>query len=59
VTDATPAATYAHSADRYWQSDADVPDIYRNMSLCRDIASQLVDDNADINVRLTPFCSWS
>jgi len=53
ITDATPAASYAHSPDRYWQSDADLPP----MSRCRDIAAQLVDDNSDINVRLNVISS--
>jgi len=51
VTHATPSSGYAYSADRDWESDADVPEIHRNKRLCRDIAAQLVDDNADINVR--------
>ncbi|CAG9103073.1 unnamed protein product [Plutella xylostella] len=38
VTHATPAAAYAHSADRRWESDADVPAGVH----CEDIASQLV-----------------
>jgi len=57
ITHATPAASYAHSAHRNWESDADVPEVYRNKPFCRDIASQLVDDNSDINVRLTPLTS--
>lgn len=39
VTHATPAAAYAHSADRKWEADADVP---RHGLRCEDIASQLV-----------------
>ena len=34
ITDATPAAVYAHSADREWQASAPSP--------CLDIATQLV-----------------
>ena len=55
VTHATPAATYAHSPHRDWESDADVPTIDRYKPFCRDIAAQLVDDNSDINVRQTPL----
>jgi len=55
VTHATPAASYAHSAHRDWESDDNVPLIYRNKPLCRDIAAQLVDDNSDINVRKRQF----
>lgn len=37
VTDATPGAVYAHSADRTWQSEAPAP--------CTDIARQLTEWN--------------
>ncbi|CAH2238161.1 jg22089 [Pararge aegeria aegeria] len=39
VTHASPAAAYAHSADRKWEADADLP---RQGLRCEDIASQLV-----------------
>lgn len=39
VTHATPAATYAHSADRDWEAATPVP-------ACRDIAMQLLDFDA-------------
>ncbi len=42
ITHATPAATFSHSADRNWESDADLPDAARQAG-CRDIARQLVD----------------
>jgi len=54
VTDATPAASYAHSAHRYWVSDADVPATDRHKPLCRDIAAQLVLNNSDIHVSTAP-----
>lgn len=42
VTHATPAATFAHTAERDWESDADLPaEAIRNG--CKDIASQLID----------------
>lgn len=41
ITHATPAATYAHSPERNWESDADVPDAAKAAG-CRDIAQQLV-----------------
>ncbi|XP_048742887.1 alkaline phosphatase, tissue-nonspecific isozyme-like isoform X2 [Ostrea edulis] len=50
ITHATPAAAYAHSAHRDWESDADM-----NATLhgnCRDIASQLINNNHDIQVVL-------
>lgn len=49
ITHATPAAAYAHSADRYWEGDVDLKGIPGN---CKDIARQLVEDNAFINVIL-------
>lgn len=41
LTHATPAATYAHAAERYWESDADVPEADR--TTCPDIARQFVE----------------
>ncbi len=41
ITHATPAATYAHTADRDWESDADLP----AGATVPDIAAQLVDFN--------------
>lgn len=42
VTHATPAATYAHTPDRDWESDADMPQDAR-MQGCKDIARQLLE----------------
>ena len=42
VTHATPAATFTHSADRNWESDANLPDDARAAG-CVDIARQLVE----------------
>ena len=42
LTHATPAATYAHSPDRNWEADADLPEEARDAG-CRDIAQQLLD----------------
>ncbi|CAH0715320.1 unnamed protein product, partial [Brenthis ino] len=39
VTHASPAAAYAHSADRKWEADVDMP---RHGLRCEDIASQLI-----------------
>ncbi|MDG2524473.1 alkaline phosphatase [Stenotrophomonas sp. HITSZ_GD] len=41
ITHATPAATYAHSPERNWESDADVPEAAKAAG-CRDIAQQLI-----------------
>ena len=42
ITHATPAATYAHSVERNWEGDADMPQQARDLG-CADIARQLVD----------------
>ncbi len=42
LTHATPAATYAHSVMRDWESDADIPKSERAKG-CRDIARQLIE----------------
>ncbi len=44
VTDATPAASYAHSPDRKWENDAKTPEAARNRG-CGDIALQLIEFN--------------
>ncbi len=41
LTHATPAATYAHSPERNWESDADLPEAAKAAG-CRDIAQQLL-----------------
>lgn len=42
VTHATPAATYAHSADRNWESDDQLTESALRDG-CKDIAAQLID----------------
>jgi alkaline phosphatase len=42
LTHATPAATYAHSPERGWESDADLP-AAASAQGCRDIARQFVE----------------
>ncbi|GFX07808.1 alkaline phosphatase, placental type [Trichonephila clavipes] len=53
VTHATPAAMYAHSANRYWESDdkltKDVPNDFRSKGECKDIARQLIEDSPGKN----------
>jgi alkaline phosphatase len=48
ITHATPAATYSKSANRNWESDADVPETEK---ACDDIARQLIEfeDNLKAN----------
>ena len=41
ITHATPGATYAHTTERNWESDADMPDKAKSQG-CKDIAQQLV-----------------
>jgi hypothetical protein len=49
VTHATPGALYAHSANREWEADANIPLKHKH---CKDIARQLVEDKPgkDFNV---------
>lgn len=49
VQHASPAGTYAHTVNRNWYSDADMP-AQALKEGCQDIAAQLVS-NMDIDVR--------
>ncbi len=50
VTHATPAAAYAHSPSRHWESfNGHEFTVKEQDQGCADIASQLVDDNSFIN----------
>ena len=42
ITHATPGAVYAHSADRGWEADSEMPDDAKAAG-CKDIASQLLN----------------
>ncbi len=42
ITHATPGATYAHTPERRWEDDSDMPEPAKAMG-CRDIAQQFVD----------------
>lgn len=67
VQHASPAGTYAHTVNRNWYSDADMPAAALEEG-CRDIAAQLIS-NVDIDVRregprgpgggLAPHCAAS
>ena len=48
ITHATPAATYAKSADRNWEDISDMP---AGSEGCEDIASQLVNFEANLEAR--------
>ncbi|BED90728.1 alkaline phosphatase [Pseudoalteromonas sp. MM1] len=50
ITHATPAATYAKSADRNWEDNSDMPE---GTEACEDIASQLVNFEANLESRYT------
>lgn len=50
ITHATPAATYAKSADRNWEDDGDMSDEAKAAG-CEDIASQLVNFEANLEAR--------
>ena len=45
ITHATPAATYAHAADRNWEDDSALPEQAATQG-CRDIARQLIEFDA-------------
>lgn len=48
ITHATPAATFAKSADRNWEDNSDMPS---TASACEDIASQLINFEANLEAR--------
>jgi hypothetical protein len=50
ITHATPAATYAHSPDRDWEADCDVP--WENQKECMDIAKQLIEGAPGKNLKV-------
>lgn len=51
VVHATPAALYAHTADRRWECDSQIPPTAQNIG-CKDIGRQLIEDEPgrDLNV---------
>lgn len=51
VNHATPSATYAHSADRDWYSDNEMPPEALSQG-CKDIAYQLMHNIRDIEASL-------
>lgn len=50
ITHATPAAFYAHSADRDWEDDSAVSD---GQEACKDIARQLIEDNPGRDLKVS------
>ena len=55
VTHATPAGLYAHSANRDWECDSQVPLQQRDDPLCKDIARQLIEDDPGRNIKVSNF----
>ncbi|VUD68123.1 Alkaline phosphatase 4 [Thalassocella blandensis] len=51
ITHATPAATYAKSADRDWEDNSDMPEAAVAAG-CEDIASQLVNFESNLEARI-------
>ncbi|KAG8181657.1 hypothetical protein JTE90_017015 [Oedothorax gibbosus] len=51
VTHATPAPLFAHSPDRWWESDANMKDA-KDKGLCKDIARQMVEDYPGRNIQV-------
>lgn len=49
ITHATPAAAYAHTPQRDWESDADMPAAARQAG-CTDIAQQLISGRAGLDL---------
>jgi len=47
ITHATPGALYAHTTDRNWEADINIPD---DKKQCKDIASQLVTELLEGNL---------
>ena len=50
VTHATPAATYAKSADRDWEDPSEMPQSAIDMG-CQDIAAQFIEYQSSLNTR--------
>ena len=52
ITHATPGALYAHTQNRDWESDVDIPEMFRNKG-CQDIAYQLVNNDASLKTNVS------
>lgn len=52
VTDASPAALYAHSANRYWENDVEIRNSGCDPNVLQDIARQLVLNEVGSNMRV-------
>lgn len=56
VTHATPAALYAHSSNRNWECDSQIPLPNRN-ECNKDIARQLIEDEPGRNIKVSNITS--
>lgn len=56
ITHATPAATYAHVANRDWEDDSTFP--VNITGACKDIASQLIDNKPGMNLSVILGGGW-
>ena len=52
VTHATPSGLYAHSANRDWECDTELPEKYKDEALCKDIARQLIENEPGRNIKV-------
>ena len=52
MTDATPAGTFAHVANRNWEDDAAMISNAADPNACDDIAKQLVQDQTGSNFKV-------
>uniref|UniRef100_A0A8W8L2U8 Alkaline phosphatase, tissue-nonspecific isozyme n=1 Tax=Magallana gigas TaxID=29159 RepID=A0A8W8L2U8_MAGGI len=52
VTHATPAGTYANTAERNWEGDSDMTHVTGG---CKDIALQLIEENPDIQFVISGY----
>jgi alkaline phosphatase len=53
ITHASPSGTYAHTANRDWESDADVKENNGDPNICHDIATQLILEEPGRNINVT------
>ena len=52
VTHATPSGLYAHSANRDWECDSQIPIEHRYAGYCKDIAQQLIENEPGKNIKV-------
>ncbi|KAK2718964.1 alkaline phosphatase-like isoform X2 [Artemia franciscana] len=52
ITHATPAALYASTPNRDWESDMDIPESEREKGFCKDIARQMIENSPGRNTKI-------